>query len=107
MLIGKNLIAGVPVDATDASFTAAGALAHFDEASTAHVDRALAAATQAFDPYRSLPSDARAAFLERIAAEIEASDELIEAAHVETALPKPRLAGERGRTAGQLRMFAA
>jgi hypothetical protein len=40
-------------------------------------------------------------------AEIEADDELIHAAHVETRLPRQRLAGERGRTAGQLRMFAA
>jgi 2,5-dioxopentanoate dehydrogenase len=103
----KNLIAGEPVDATDATYTARGALAHFEEASSAHVDRALEAATQAVDPDRGLPPDARAAFVERIAAEIEASDELIKAAHVETALPTQRLAGERGRTAGQLRMFAA
>src|SRR6185503_19397337 len=106
MLIGKSLIAGEPVDATDGHFTAGGALARFDEASREHVDRALDAAAHAFDPYRRLPLDARAAFLERIAAETDASDDLIEAAHVESALPRPRLAGERGRTAGQLRLFA-
>jgi alpha-ketoglutaric semialdehyde dehydrogenase len=80
MLIGKSLIAGEPVDATDGSFTAGGALARFDEASRELVDRALDAAAHAFDPYRRLPLDARAAFLERIAAEIDASDDLIEAA---------------------------
>jgi alpha-ketoglutaric semialdehyde dehydrogenase len=107
MLIGKNLIAGEPVDATDASYTARGALAQFEEASSADVDRALEAAAHAFDSYRALPPDARAAFLDRIAAEIDTSDELIDAAHVETGLPRQRLAGERGRTAGQLRMFGA
>jgi NADP-dependent aldehyde dehydrogenase len=107
MLIGKNLIAGEPVDATDASDTARGVLAQFEEASSAHVDRALEAAVQSFDSYRALLPDARAAFLDRIAAEIDASDELIDAAHVETGLPRQRLAGERGRTAGQLRMFGA
>ena len=107
MLTGKNLIAGEPVDANDATYTARGALMHVEEASSAHVDRALEAAADAFDPYHGLPSDARAAFVERIAAEIEASDELIEAAHVETELPPQRLAGERGRTAGQLRLFAS
>src|ERR1044071_5878281 len=104
MLIGKNLIAGEPVDAIEKSYTARGALAQFEEASTAHVDRALEVAADTFDPYRGLPPESRAAFLDGIAAEIAASDELIDAAHVETALPTQRLVGERGRTAGQLRM---
>lgn len=106
MLIGKSLIAGEPVDGEDGSFTARGALAHFDEASRGHVNRALDAAVHAFEPYRRLSADARAAFLDGIAAAIDASDDLIEAAHVETALPSQRLVGERGRTAGQLRLFA-
>ena len=79
----------------------------FEEASTAHVDRAANEAARAFDAYRRVPPDARAAFLERIAAAIEASDDLVSTAHQETALPKPRLTGERARTAGQLRMFAS
>ena len=107
MLSGKNLIAGESLDAAAGMFTARGALAQFEEASTAHVDRAVDAAVDAFDPYRRLPADARAAFLDRVAAEIEANDELIAVAHVETALPTARLAGERARTAGQFRMFAA
>lgn len=106
-MIGRSLIAGTPVDATDGTFTAGGALAQFEEASSVHVDRALDAAGHAFDSCRALPSDPRAAFLDDIAAEIEADDELIDAAHVETGLPRQRLAGERGRTARQLRMFAA
>ena len=107
MLIGKNLIAGEPVDTAEGTFTAGGELARFEEASSSDVNRAVDAAVRAFDSYRNLPADARASFLDRIAAEIEASDDLIEAAQVETALPKPRLASERSRTAGQLRLFAA
>src|SRR6476646_4701739 len=106
MLSGKNLIAGEPVDAADGIFTARGALAQFEEASSAHVDRALDAAAQGFDAYRQLAAESRAAFLDRIASEIDSSNELIEVAHVETALPTQRLTGERTRTATQLRMFA-
>ncbi len=106
MLIGRNLIAGEAVEALDGTFTANGALAQFEEASSTHVDRAVEAAAESFVPYRRLPADARAAFLDRIAADIETNDDLVEAAHVETALPTQRLMGERARTASQLRMFA-
>src|SRR4051812_1421167 len=95
MLSGKNLIAGAPVDSAEESFTASSTLARFEEAANEHVDRALDAAARAFDPYRQLPADARAAFLDRIAATIESDDSLVEAAHAETALPMPRLTGER------------
>ncbi|HEX5472118.1 MAG TPA: aldehyde dehydrogenase (NADP(+)), partial [Lacipirellulaceae bacterium] len=45
--------------------------------------------------------------LEAIASQIEAlGDELLERGELETALPRPRLIGERARTCGQLRMFA-
>ena len=45
--------------------------------------------------------------LEKIAEGIEAlGDELLERTHQETALPMARLQGERGRTCGQLRLFA-
>jgi len=106
MLIGKSFVAGEPVDAAEGSFSAGREAARFEEASTGHVDRAVDAADRAFDSYRHLPADMRASFLDRIAAGIEASDDLIAAAHAETALPLPRLTGERARTAGQLRIFA-
>ena len=106
MLTGKNLIAGEAADTADGTFTAAGNLAVFAEASTALVERAGDAAAGAFDDYRRLPAEVRAAFLDNIAAGIEGSAELIDAARAETALPVPRLTGERARTAGQLRMFA-
>ncbi|MDT4828042.1 Alpha-ketoglutaric semialdehyde dehydrogenase [compost metagenome] len=71
------------------------------------VDRAVGLATRAFDPYRNLPLERRAAFLEAIADEIMAlGDALIERAHAESGLPVARLTGERARTTGQLRLFA-
>ena len=73
----------------------------------AAVAAACASAEAAFDDYRHLPSERRAAFLERIGDEIAAlGDELIVTAMRETGLPRPRLEGERGRTIGQLRLFA-
>jgi len=107
MLTAKNLIAGAPVDAAGETFTARGMLAQFQEASSVHIDGAAAAAAAAFDAYRATPADARATFLDRIATAIEKDDDLIDAAQAETALPTQRLAGERARTANQLRMFAS
>ena len=52
MLTGKNLIAGEPVESADGTFTAGGELSRFEEASAVHLDRALTAATGAFDAYR-------------------------------------------------------
>ena len=106
MLTGKNLIACAPSDSAEGRFVAGGALAEFEEASSAHVDRALEAAERALHAYRRLPVEARAAFLDRIAEELERVDGLLDAAHGETALPPERLAAERARTAAQLRMFA-
>ncbi|WP_454711661.1 aldehyde dehydrogenase (NADP(+)) [Cupriavidus nantongensis] len=71
------------------------------------VERACALAEAAFDTFRNTSPEQRASFLEAIAAGIEAlGDALIERAHLESALPVARLQGERGRTAGQLRLFA-
>ena len=61
----------------------------------------------AFDPYRAVEPEKRAQFLETIAQNIlDIGDELIERAMAESGLPRPRLEGERGRTIGQLRLFA-
>jgi len=106
MIIGKNLIAGEPVDSPDGRFTAFGTAAVFEEASGVLVDRALDAAERAWHDYRQLSPERRAEFLDRIADAIERAGELLEVANVETALPLERLAGERARTTGQLRLFA-
>ena len=79
----------------------------FAEPDAAAIAAACAAAAAAFDIYRETNLETRAAFLEAIASEIEAiGDELIETAMAETGLPQARLTGERGRTTGQLRLFA-
>ncbi len=68
---------------------------------------ALTAATQAFEIYRDTTGKAKAAFLRAAADAIEAlGDELLETASRESNLPIGRITGERGRTCGQLRMFA-
>ena len=73
----------------------------------ADVDIACAAAAAAFDTYRSTDRETRALFLERIGEEIMAiGDDLIVAAMRESGLPRARLEGERGRTVGQLKVFA-
>ncbi len=80
----------------------------FHAATSAEVDSAVQHAAQAFPIYRALTAEQRATFLERIADEIVAlGDALLERANQETALPLARLTGERGRTVGQLKMFAA
>ncbi len=79
----------------------------FEEADAGLINQALVQAEEAFASYRKLKAEARAQFLDRIAVEIEDLGEgLIERAQLETALPKERLAGERGRTINQLKMFA-
>ncbi|WP_110684998.1 aldehyde dehydrogenase (NADP(+)) [Salinicola aestuarinus] len=73
----------------------------------AEVERACELAWSAFDTYRETSLEARAKFLETVADEIEAiGDDLIERAVAESGLPQARIQGERGRTCGQLRMFA-
>ena len=71
------------------------------------VEAALAAAAAAQDVWRKCGGPERARLLEAIAdGLIAAGDALIERCHQETGLPLERLAGERGRTVGQLRLFA-
>ncbi len=79
----------------------------FSSAGAAEVERACQLASEAFDQYRALDSETRAKFLETIADRIMAlGDELLERANAESGLPLARLTGERGRTVGQLRLFA-
>ena len=79
----------------------------FTEATTAEISQACEKAAQAFIEYRKKSGAEKADFLEKIADEIEAiGDELLQRAQAESGLPLPRLTGERGRTTGQLRLFA-
>ncbi|WP_244193797.1 aldehyde dehydrogenase (NADP(+)) [Bordetella genomosp. 12] len=109
MLIGAQAVRGQ--EGTQRAFDPAAnaeiAEPVFGLASAVDVDRAAALAEAAFDTYRQLPLARRAALLEAIAENIVAlGDVLIERAHAESGLPKARLVGERGRTVGQLRLFA-
>jgi len=111
---GLHLIAGEWTRANAPTFSsidprtkAAGATV-FAEASADEIDRAVEAAAAAFAETRHYPAEKRAHFLETVAAEIEAlGDELLHTCDAETGLGLPRLTGERGRTTGQLRAFAA
>ncbi len=110
MLTGKHLIAGnwVAGDATFLSSPANGEALAFAIGSPAHVDAAAKGAEAAFPSYSALSREERAVFLERIATEIEArATEITAIGTSETGLPAGRLEGERGRTTGQLRLFAA
>ena len=79
----------------------------FGGATKVDLDEAAALAAAAFGPYRATSPERRAVFLETVAAKIEAiGDDLIVRAMAETGLPRARLEGERGRTMGQLKMFA-
>ena len=109
MLTGKHLIAGqwVAGDTTFLSSPATGEALPFAAGTPAHVDAAVQGAEAAFPSYSALSREARAAFLDKIADEIDARGAEITAIGTsETGLPAARLEGERGRTTGQLRLFA-
>ncbi|MES3020274.1 MAG: aldehyde dehydrogenase (NADP(+)) [Pseudomonadota bacterium] len=79
----------------------------FEMADAAQVDAACRLAQAAFDPFRAMGDVRRADFLERIGVEIMAiGDTLVERVMAETGLPQARVVGERGRTIGQLKLFA-
>lgn len=79
----------------------------FIQATPEEVDAAAQAAAAAYPIYRNLSAVRRAEFLEAIADEIDAlGDDFVALVCRETALPAARIQGERGRTSGQMRLFA-
>jgi NADP-dependent aldehyde dehydrogenase len=106
---GNHLIAGDWIGGGD-TFTndpVDGRKDTFQFGTAAHVDAACTAAEEAFWSYGYSARAARAAFLITIADEIEARAAAItEIGSRESGLPAARLEGERGRTTGQLRLFA-
>jgi NAD-dependent aldehyde dehydrogenases len=79
----------------------------FGGGSAKDVDEACALAMRAFDAYRATSLEQRAGFLEAIAEGIlELGDVLVERVMSESGLPRGRVEGERGRTVGQLKLFA-
>jgi NADP-dependent aldehyde dehydrogenase len=79
----------------------------FGGGSAKDVAAACELAEAAFDAYRAVSLSERAKFLEAIAQGIlDLGDALVERVMSESGLPRGRVEGERGRTVGQLRMFA-
>ncbi|MFY1712532.1 aldehyde dehydrogenase (NADP(+)) [Tritonibacter mobilis] len=106
---GKHLIAGdwIASEQTFMSEPANGEAHAFSIGTPSLVDQACRAAEDAFWSYGYSSRADRAAFLNAIADEIEARAEAItQIGTEETGLPEARLNGERGRTTGQLRLFA-
>jgi 2,5-dioxopentanoate dehydrogenase len=112
-ILGHNYIGGqrsaagtVRLQSIDAS--TGEALPHdFLQATPEEVDAAAKAAAVAYPAYRSLSAERRAQFLDAIANELDAlGDEFVAVVCRETALPAARIQGERGRTSGQMRLFA-
>lgn len=113
-LTGHSLIAGQTVvgggktafgfnPATNEQLAPAYSLITEDQLTTA-----TSAAAAAYPSFSTLDPEAHATFLEAIADNIEAiGEELIIRAGQESGLPAARLQGERARTTGQLRLFAA
>jgi len=112
-ITGKNLIAGEWSGDTNNGFSAIDAIKNetlpqvYADATTAEVEQAITRADQAFQSYGQLPAKERAVFLRTIGEQIVAlGDELVDMACAETGLPAMRIQGERGRTVGQLSLFA-
>ncbi len=109
LLIGASALrgSGEPFQATNPA-TGEALPPSYAGAEAAELERACALADAAFDSFRETSPEARAAFLEAIAGHIAAlGDALVERAVAETGLPAARIAGERARTVGQLRLFAS
>lgn len=114
IITGANLINGEARPGAGGAFTAVapatGAVLEpeFGLATAADIAEACQLAAVAFPKLAALSPEARAAFLETIAAGLEeAKPFLVERVMQESALPQPRVEGELGRTAGQLRLFAS
>jgi NADP-dependent aldehyde dehydrogenase len=112
-LLGKSIIGFSRGSETDKTFTAfnpsTGEAVEplFYSATNDELNQAVRLAVQARIKYGKLTGNEKAQFLRTIADNIEAlGDDLIERASLETGLPNARFQGERGRTCGQLRLFA-
>lgn len=111
---GEHFVAGAAESGTGPSFAATdpvtgSALApEYRDPSADQVDRACAGAAAAAVAFAATPPTVRARLLRAIAdGLLGLGDELIARVTAETALPAPRVQGERGRTVLQLQQFAA
>ena len=106
---GRHLIAGAWVAGTETfeNRPLEGPARSFARGTPADMDAAATAAEAAFPAFADTSRAERVLFLEAIADAIEARGAALTAiATRETGLPAARIEGERGRTTGQLRLFA-
>lgn len=102
-ITGKSLVAGNWVESSKTF----GEKNNFFIATETQLDEAVKQAAEAFKTYGYSSSKERAKFLTQISQEIEKrADDITEAAMHESNLPKARIEGERGRTVGQINLFA-
>ncbi|OFA01779.1 aldehyde dehydrogenase (NADP(+)) [Duganella sp. HH101] len=113
IITGEALIGGVAVKGTGAAIRAYNPTLQqqmepeFFGVDFAQIDQACRLADAAFDTFRALSDEKRAVFLETIGDQIMAlGDVLVERVMAESGLPRARVEGERGRTVGQLKLFA-
>lgn len=109
MADGAHWIAGEAVSSEDtfANAPVSGTPGQYPVGTPSLVDQAVQAAEAAFADFAATSRADRAALLDAIADQIEArADALTAIAVAESGLPEARLQGERGRTTGQLRLFA-
>ena len=79
----------------------------FTNATLDEINYAIKKSKDAFNLYKQIPSKERASFLETIANNImDLGDILVNRVKKETGLTEQRIVGERGRTVGQLKLFA-
>ena len=79
----------------------------FSNATLDEINYAIKKSKDAFNLYKQIPSKERASFLETIANNImDLGDILVNRVKKETGLTEQRIVGERGRTVGQLKLFA-
>ena len=109
MLIGAAEVRGTRGEASAMNPATGAALEPtFGGGSSEDVDRACTLAARDFDAFRTANLETRAKLLETIAQGLmDLGDELVDRAMAESGLPRPRIEGERGRTCGQLRLFAS
>lgn len=112
-LTGKHLIGGKWVGSSGKTFravnpaTGAALSPPYAMAGGAEAEAALRTATEAFEATRHLPPSRWAELLEAMAQRIlDLGDVLLQTGNSETGLPLARLTAERGRTCGQLKLFA-
>lgn len=110
---GRSLVAGEWVTPSGVAFQSFNPYTStpfnsFTSCGREEVDAALAGAEQAYRAMRQMNGAQIGEFLDTVADEVEAlGDALLETCDSETGLGLVRLTGERGRTTGQIRAFAA